>query len=114
LYGKKIINSNSNQTPWLIKRQFIIERISLLIENKGRKIIMLNVEAQIDPNKQFKKYKEVCEISKDKFEVVVTTNLLREERILWPNQDVQFYIKERSDKINSTGNYNPIQKIINT
>ena len=108
------MNSDSNPAPWLIKWQFIIERISLLIEEKGKKIIVLNVEAQIDANKQFKKYQEVCEISKDKFEVVVTTSLPGEERIFWPNQDVQFYIKEGSDKINSTGNYDIIQKIINS
>ncbi len=108
------MDSDSNPPPWEIKWQFIINQISRLIEDKGKKIIVLNVKAQRDPNKQFKKYQEVCEISKDKFEVVVTTSLPGEERIFWPNQDVQFYIKEGSDKINSTGNYDVIQKIINT
>lgn len=108
------MNSDSDTPPRLKKWEFIIKKISLLIEEKGKKLIVLNVEAQIDPNKQYKKYQEVCEISKDKFEVVVTTSLPGEERIFWPNQDVQFYIREGSDKINSTGNYDIIQKIINS
>jgi len=48
------------------------------------------------------------------FEAVVTTSLPGENRIFWPYQDVQFYIRDDNDGIiHSTGNNEIIQQVIN-
>jgi len=99
---------------WIIKWKFLINRISHLIEKDGKKMVILNVEAQIDSKRQFEQYQKTCESVKDRFEAVVTTSLPGEERIFWPYQDVQFYIKEGVEKIQSTGNFEIIQEILNT
>jgi len=97
---------------WIIKWKFLIDKISHLIERDGKKMVIFNVEAQIDSKRQFEQYRKTCESVKDRFEAVVSTSLPREERIFWPNQDVQFYIKEGAEKIQSTGNLEVIQEIL--
>jgi len=96
----------------IIKWKFLIDKISHLIEREGKKMVILNVEAQIDSKRQFEQYKKTCESVKDRFEAVVSTSLPGEERIFWPYQDVQFYIKEGAEKIQSTGNLEVIQEIL--
>ncbi len=41
---------------------------------------------------------------KDRKEVVVTAGLPGEERIFWPYEDVQFYIREGDPKVHFPGN----------
>jgi len=96
----------------IIKWKFLIDKISHLIEREGKKMVILNVEAQIDSKRQFEQYRKTCESVKDRFEAVVSTSLPGEERIFWPYQDVQFYIKEGAEKIQSTGNLEVIQEIL--
>jgi len=100
------------EEDWIIKWKCLIDKISHLIERNGKKMVILNVEAQIDSKKQFEQYQKTCESVKDRLEAVVTTSLPGEERIFWPNQDVQFYIKEGLEKIQSTGNLEIIQEIL--
>jgi len=100
------------EEDWIVRWKFIIDKISHLIKRDGRKMVILNVEAQIDSKRQFEQYQKTCESVKDRFEAVVTTSLPGEERIFWPNQDVQFYIKEGVEKIQSTGNLEAIQEIL--
>lgn len=66
-----------------------------------------------DSEKQYNKYMNVVESMKNQLNIVVTTGFVCEQRIFWPYQDVQFYIKEGEEKIQCTGNYEMIQKIIN-
>ena len=88
------------EEDWIIKWKFLIYKISHLIEENGKKIVILNVEAQIDSKRQFEQYQKTCESVKDRFEAVVITSLPGEERIFWPYQDVQFYIKKAKKKFN--------------
>ncbi|GAG82801.1 unnamed protein product, partial [marine sediment metagenome] len=99
------------EEDWIIKWKIVIDKISHLIERDGKEMVILNVKAQIDSKRQFEQYQKTCESVKDRFEAVVTTSLPGEERIFWPNKDVQFYIKEGVEKIQSTGNFEIIQKI---
>jgi len=101
------------EEDWIIKWKFLIDKISHLIKRDGKEIVILNVEAQIDSKRQFEQYQKTCESVKDRLEAVVTTSLPGEERIFWPYQDVQFYIKEGVEKIQSTGNLLVIQEILN-
>lgn len=101
------------EEDWIIKWKFLIDKISYLIEKNGRKMVIFNVEAQIDSKRQFEQYRKTCESLKDRFEAVVTTSLPGEERIFWPYQDVQFYVKDDVERIQSTGNLEVIQEIFN-
>lgn len=102
------------EEKWILKWKSLIDIISHLIERDGKEMVILNVEAQIDSKRQFEQYQKTCGSVKDRFEAVVATSLPGEERIFWPNQDVQFYIKEGVEKIQSTGNFEIIQEILNT
>jgi len=102
------------EEDWIIKWKIVIDKISHLIERDGKEMVILNVKAQIDSERQFEQYQKTCESVRDRFEAVVTTSILGEERIFWVYQDVQFYIKEGLEKIQSTGNIEVIQKILNT
>ena len=77
-----------------VKFEFLIDRLGVLISQKGKKLALINVEAGGNPNKQFDKYMEAVELVRDKVECVVSTSLPGEERIFWPFYDVQFYIRE--------------------
>ncbi len=99
---------------WELQWTFIINRIKDLIGKKGKKMVLINVETMKNFQKQFEKYKKTCNQNKNKFEVVVSTSLLREERIFWPYKNVQFYIRDGDERIHSTGNSKVIQKICNT
>ena len=96
----------------MIKWQFIIDRISWLISAEGKEIVVFNVEAERDAKSQFEKYQVTCETVKNIFEAVVTASLPGEERIFWVYKDVQFYIKEDEEKVQSTGNFDNIKQII--
>lgn len=90
---------------WQAKWTFIIDRIKDIVSRKGKKMYIINVEADINPKRQFENYQKTCESVKHIYEAVVTTGLSDEERIFWPSQDVQFYIRERVEKVHSTANY---------
>ena len=96
----------------MVKWQFIIDRISQLINTEGNKIVVFNVEAERDTKKQFEKYRATCETVKDMVEAVVTTSLPGEERIFWPYKEVQFYIIDGEEKVKSTGNFDVIKQIV--
>ena len=96
----------------MVKWQYIIDRISGLISAEGKKIVVYNVEAERASKRQFEKYQATCETVKNIFEAVVTTSLPGEERIFWPNKDVQFYIREGEEKVQSTGNFDIIKQIV--
>jgi len=90
----------------------MINKISKLISVEGKEIIVFNVEAERDAKTQFEKYQETCEIVKNVFEAVVTTSLSGEERIFWPNKDVQFYIRDGEENLKSTGDFNTIRQFV--
>lgn len=96
---------------WLVKWKFIINQISDIVSKKGKKMYIINVKADINPKRQFEKYQDTCESVKRIYEAVVTTGLPGEERIFWPSQDVQFYIREGVEKVHSTGNAKVISQI---
>ena len=97
---------------WMVKWQYIIDKISQIITAEGKKIVIFNVEAEIDSKAQFKKYQETCKTVKNMFEAVVTASLPGEERIFWPYKDAQFYIIEGIEKIKTTGNFDNIKQIL--
>jgi len=68
------------------------------------KLKVLNIEARPDPQAQFIQYMTAAETIKSRYDTVVTTSLLGEERILWPHQDIQFYIIDGQEEIKTTGN----------
>jgi len=95
----------------MVKWQFLIDRLGALIGQEGKKLVLLNVEAMRNPKKQFKKYNQTVESVRNRIECVVTTSLPGEERVFWPYNDVQFYIRDGKDAISSTGNPIWIQKV---
>ena len=101
-----------DRKDWLVKWEYIIKRISQLINAEGKEIVVFNVEAERDAKIQFEKYQVTCETVKTVFEAVVTTSLPGAERIFWPYKDVQFYIREGEEKVNTTGNYENIKQIL--
>lgn len=103
--------SDSNNS-WLVKWRYIIDKISRVIKKQGKEIVVFNVDAIPDPVEQFKKYELACETVKNIYEAVVTTILPGEERIFWPYKDVQFYIREREEKVHMTGNQENIKDIL--
>ncbi|MFX1364652.1 MAG: hypothetical protein ACFFCE_12760 [Promethearchaeota archaeon] len=100
-------------TSWEFKWIYLIERLKELIAQEGQEILVLNVEVMKDTETQYKKYMNVVESMKNQLNIVVTRGLVGKQRIFWPYYDVQFYIKEGEEKIQCTGNYEMIQKIIN-
>jgi len=96
----------------MVKWKYIIDKISQIISAEGKEIVVLNVEAERDPERQFEKYQTTCETVKNIFEAVVTASLPGEERIFWPFKDAQFYIREGEEKVQSTGNFENIKQII--
>ena len=104
---------SETDSSWQVKWMFLIERLKELIAKEGKQIVVYNVEARPNPERQYRKFMNVCEKAKQCVEAVVTTGLLGEERIFWPYHDVQFYIKDGEEKIRSTGNYEIIQQVFN-
>ena len=104
---------SETDNSWQVKWMFLIDRLKDLIAKEGKQIIVYNVEAQPNPEMQYKQYIKMCEDVKHCIEAVVTTGLPGEERIFWPYQDVQFCIRKREEKIHSTGNYEVIQQVFN-
>ena len=72
---------SASDDSWLIKWKFLINRIEYIISKKGKKKVFINVEADINPKRQFKKYQAACETVKHTYEAVVTTGLPGEERL---------------------------------
>lgn len=105
---KKIKNDNK---AWMVKFQFLIDRLGILISQEGKKMALINIQAEMDPKKQFDKYMQAVELVRDKVECVVSTSLPGEERIFWPYYDVQFYIRDDKEAISSTGNPEIIQRV---
>jgi len=103
---------NMSKNDWMVKWQYIIDKISRLISAEGKKIVVFNVEAQKDPAEQFQRYEETCESVKNMFEAVVTANLPGEERIFWPYKDVQFYIGMDAQKVKTTGDLDNLKQIL--
>ncbi len=103
---------NEQNSSWKVKWIFLIERLKDFIAREGQEIVVFNVDAMRDTEKQYSKYMKVVESMKNQFNAVVTTGLPGEERIFWPSQDVQFYIREGEEKIHCTGNSEIIKKII--
>ena len=104
---------SETDSSWQVRWMFLIERLKELIAKEGKQIIVYNVEAQPNPEKQYKQYMKMCEKVKHCVEAVVTTGLPGEERIFWPYRDVQFYIRDGYEKIQSTGNNEIIQQVFN-
>ena len=101
-----------SNNSWLVKWQYIIDRISYVIREHGKENVVFNVDAIPDPVEQFKNYELACETVKNIYEAVVTTSLPSEERIFWPYNDVQFYIRGGEDKVHVTGNQEIFRKIL--
>ena len=66
-------------------------------------MVLINIEARRDIKEQFEMYQKTCEMVKANFEMVVSTGLPGEERIFWPSQDIQFYIREGQERVSITG-----------
>jgi len=107
-----MINISVKNNDWIVKWQYIIDKISQVITAEGKKIVIFNVEAERDPKSQFEKYEATCETVKNTFEAVVTASLPGEERIFWPYKDVQFYIGMDEEKVRTTGNFDNIKQIL--
>ena len=103
-----------NEEAWKVKFQFLIQRLGDLISQEGKKMALINIEAERNPQKQFEKYVGAVELVRNQMECVVSTSLPGEERIFWPYHDVQFYIRDGKDAISSTGNASVIQQVFNT
>jgi hypothetical protein len=103
--------TNSKNT-WLVKWEYIIDKISQVMREHGKEIVVVNVDAVPDPVEQFKRYEKACETVKNLYEAVVTTSLPGEERIFWVYKNVQFYILYREEKIHVTGNQEMFRKIL--
>lgn len=102
------------QEAWRIKFDFLFTRFEELIAQEGKQMVLVNVEAGGDPNKQYERYMHAVEIVRDKVDCVVSTSLPGEERIFWPFYDVQFYIVDGKKAISSTGDPAIIQRVFNT
>ena len=96
---------------WLAKFGFLIQRLETLISQEGKKLVLINVEAERNPRKQYDKYMQTVELVRNKVECVVSASLPGEERIFWPFYDVQFYIRSDKEAISYTGNLEIIQKV---
>ena len=68
--------------------------IEVLISQEGKKLVLINVEADRSPKKQFDEYLQAVELVREKVECVVSTSLPGEERIFWPFYDVQFCFRD--------------------
>lgn len=49
--------ADSNDS-WVIKWRFIIDRIKNIVSKKGKKMYIINVEADINPKRQFENYQK--------------------------------------------------------
>lgn len=83
-----------------------------MISAEGKEIIVFNMEAERDHERQFEKYQTTCKTVKNIFEAVVTVSFPGEERIFWPSKNAQFYIREGEEKVHSTGNFDNIKQIV--
>jgi len=107
---KKITNKSEE---WIAKFEFLIQRLGALISQEGKKLVLINVEAEKNPKKQYDKYMQTVELVRDRVECVVSTSLPGEERVFWPFYDVQFYIRDDKEAISSTGNPEINQRVFN-
>ena len=105
--------SEKKELEWTVKWEYIIERIKLYMARKtGKELVVMNIEAGPDPNDNYKRFMEACQVVKSAYEVVVTVSLPGEERIFWVNQNIQFYILEDSEKVHVTGNQEIFKEIM--
>ncbi len=78
---------------WQVKWEFTIGRIKNIISKKGKKMYIINVEADINPKRQFENYQETCESVKHIYEAVVTTGF---SKINWKNTNsFNFLVNKR-------------------
>ena len=110
---RKKSNTPASISSWERRWTFLIKRLEDLIAKRGKKIVMINVSAEKNPQIQFERYQLACETVRGQFEAVVSTSLPGEERLFWPYQNVQFYLRFDDEIINSTGNSKVIQEIFN-
>jgi len=95
----------------MAKFDFLIQKLGALVSQEGKKLELINIEAERNPKEQFDKYIQTVELVRNKVECIVSTSLPREERIFWPFYDVQFYIRDDKEAISSTGNPEIIQRV---
>jgi len=95
----------------MVKFEFLIQRLGALVFQEGKELVLINVEVERNPKKQFDKYMQTVELVRNKVECVVSTSLPGEERIFWPFYDVQFYIRDDKEAISFTGNPEIINKV---
>ena len=99
------------QEAWRIKFDFLLTRFKELIAQEGKQMVLVNIEAGEDFNKQYERYIHAVEIVRDKVECVVSTSLPGVERIFWPFYDVQFYIIDGKEAISSSGDPAVVQRV---
>lgn len=61
-----------DNNDWMVKWQYVIDKISQVITAEGKEIVIFNIEAERDPKAQFEKYQTTCETVKNIFKAVVT------------------------------------------
>ncbi len=109
--NQRLKNINNRNEAWEVKFEFLIQRLGALISQEGKKLVLINVEAEREPKEQFDKYMQAVELVRDKVECVVSASLPGEERVFWPFYDVQFYIRDDKEANSATGNSEIIQKV---
>ncbi|MFX1506810.1 MAG: hypothetical protein ACFFDC_11970 [Promethearchaeota archaeon] len=99
---------------WKEKWVGVLNIIGKYLEQSGMKMMVINIDARPDIKEQYEMYMATVEDMKGRREVVVTTGLPGEERIFWPYEDVQFYIREGEEKVHSTGNPDILEELFQT
>ena len=108
------MNFGKKKAEWTEKWIAIIKMISEYMEKTmGKKISVMNIKSGPDPQENYKRFIETCQVVKNCPEIVVTISLPGEERIFWVNQDVQFYIREGDPKLHATVSQEVLNKILN-
>jgi hypothetical protein len=82
-------------------------------KSMGKKISVMNIKSGLNPQENYKRFIETCQVVKNCPEIVVTVSLPGEEHIFWVYQDVQFHIREGDPKLHATGNQEAVNNILN-
>lgn len=98
---------------WEEKWIGIINTVGRHLERSGMIVVVINVDTRCDAKEQYDMYMSTVEQMKERREVVVTTGLPGKERIFWPYEDVQFYVREGDPKVQYTGNQNAFNLLLN-
>ena len=111
---KNLMSISERKPEWTEKWIAIIKRIGDYMEKTmGKKISVMSIKSGSDPQENYKRFMEVCQVVKNCPEIVVTVSLPGEEHIFWVYQDVQFYIREGDPKLHATGNQEAVNNILN-